>query len=80
VFHVLVVALVSFLDRVPDGLHVVAFARQLPLFIHVCASNQFYTQVVTVLFRSSNFKRQNIDRAFSVALVSIHDNNFVSPV
>ena len=76
----MVVTFVGILDRVPNGRFVVPFGGKLTLFVHVGAADKFYAQIVVVLFGGCYFEWKYVDGSFSVALVSIHNDDLVASV
>lgn len=75
-----VVALVSVLDTVPDWGLVAVFLSKLSFFVHVGSSDELKAKVVSELLGSGDLERYKVCHSLKVALVTIHDNMFVSLV
>ena len=53
------------------------FFRELPLLVHVGASDELDAQVVVGFLAGAHLHRDHILHALEVALVAVHDNDFI---
>jgi hypothetical protein len=78
--HVLVVAFMSLLKRIPDWRLVMILLGQFSFFVHVSSSDQFDTKVVSHHLGGSYLKRYDLLHPLEILLETIHYDVFLTSV
>lgn len=78
--QVTIITQVSAFYRVEYRRWVASFLSKLAFFQHVRTSNQLYPQIKTVLLSTGHLHWYQILGTRSVALVAIHDDDFIASV